>query len=79
MEKICRVLYRHGDLADWIAFEVYRRKESPRNDCYEAYWTSSFNEVLFYESDKQLDTLHQKLGACVEQLGYNFFFREHQN
>jgi hypothetical protein len=75
MENICRMLYKHGDLADWIAFEVYQRKESPRNECYEAYWMSPLNEVLFYESDQRLDALRQKLGACVEQLGYNFFFQ----
>ncbi len=57
MEKICRMLYKHGDLADWIAFEVYQRKESPRNECYEAYWMSPLNEVLFYESDQRLDAL----------------------
>ncbi|HEX8528382.1 MAG TPA: hypothetical protein VF646_00100 [Cytophagales bacterium] len=79
MEKICRVLYKHGDLADWIAFEVYRRTGSPRNDCYEAYWTNPCNEVLLYQSDPRLDALRQKLAAGVAQLGYNFFCQEHQN
>jgi hypothetical protein len=47
MEKICRVLYKHGDLREWIAFEVYRSKKSFLENYYEAYWMSPLNEVLF--------------------------------
>jgi hypothetical protein len=30
-------------------------------------------------NDQRFDALRQKLGACVEQLGYDFFFQENQN
>jgi hypothetical protein len=79
MEKIYRVLYKHEGLQDWIAFEVYRRRQPCLKEYYEACWTGPLNERLFYETDYQLDALHQKMGACVEGLGYSFFWRENQN
>ncbi len=79
MEKICRVLYKHEGLGDWIAFEVYRCRQSFPNEHFEAYWSGPLDEVLFYESDRCLDVLRQKLGACVQKLGYNFFYQENQN
>jgi hypothetical protein len=79
MEKVCRVLYKHGDIKDWIAFDVYQCKKSLLENHYQAYWMSPLNEVLFYESDNRLDTLQKKLGDCVEPLGYQFFWQEHLN
>ncbi len=79
MEKICRVIYRHGDLKDWIAFEVYLHKKSFLKKQYEAYRMSPLNEVLFYESDNRFDTLKKKLADYVEHQGYHFFLQEHPN
>jgi hypothetical protein len=79
MEKIYRVLYKHEGLQDWIAFEVYRRRRPCLREYYEACWTGPLNERLFHETDYRLDALQQKLGACVEELGYCFFCRENQN
>lgn len=89
MEKLCRMLYKNGDLKDHIAFEIYLSQQSPLEiyqsqqstipSLYEAYWKGPFNEVLFYETDKRLDTLLKKLDDCVEKLGYQFFFQEYQN
>jgi hypothetical protein len=79
MEKVCRVLYKHGDLKDCIAFEVYLCKQCFLDNYYQAYWMGPSNEVLFHETDKYLDTLQKKLGDYVEELGYRFFFQEHLN
>jgi hypothetical protein len=79
MEKICRVLYKHERLQDWIAFEVYLRRQPYLDEFYEAYWTGPLNERLFYENDYRLDALQRKLGALVEEMGYSFFCRENQN
>lgn len=80
MEKVCRVLYKNVDLKDWIAFEVYLCKYSSVSYRYEAYWSGPLKDgTLFYESDKRLDALQEKMGACVARLGYRFFFQEHPN
>ncbi len=79
MEKVCRVFYKHGDLKDWIAFEIYLCKQCFMENYYQAYWKGPLNEVLFYETDKRLDRLRKKLGDYVEHLGYRLLYEEHLN